>query len=152
MAQAKVNGKYIIIPLSQGRHGERIIEFSPSSLVEIFRFDEMIRATQRHNPGYKIVLCTGPDLYTQMKGIFLTGCHLIMSQCFNFEETVGAFMFFEHAMRGATIAGDELTMPCCWMALYRAKCLGWIDFGDIFDTGIEEDNRIFLEEYIHYAR
>ena len=85
----------------------------------------------------------------QTKAVFLTGCHLIMSQEFSAKETFDTLGTLPESQSG----GDdgELSLSCCWAALHRAKCLNWIDFGDIFDIRAEDTSRIFIEEYIHYA-
>ena len=123
--------------------------FVPSSLTEIFRFDEMLRSTLRHNPGHKLVLCTNSDSYVQTKTVFLTGCYLIMTHDFTSKQTSEVFKHL-NCILPSFEEFQSTSLPCCWMSLYRAKCLGWINFGDIFDIGREDS--IFIEEYMHYAR
>ena len=153
MAQHKLYGKRIIIPFfSRGPNPSRQT-FIPSSLAEIFKFDEMMRGIHRHNPSHSIVLCAGVDPFVQAKAIFLAGCHMMMTQGFSYAETVAAFAKARTALPNTgRMESDESSVDCCWFALYRAKSLGWIDFGDIFDTGCDNPSRIFIEEYIHYAR
>jgi hypothetical protein len=147
MSQNILLGKCVLVQMSSCSNSGT--SFVPSSLTEIFRFDEMLRTTVRHNPGHKLVICTNVGAYVQTKTVFLTGCHLMMTHSFTFRQT---FEAFKH-LKGLLPSFDETqltSLPCCWMALYRAKCLGWVDFGDIFDIGPADS--IFIEEYIHYAR
>ena len=146
MSQNILLGKCVLVQMSACANSGP--SFVPSSLTEIFRFDDMLRTTLRHNPGHKMVICTNVDAYVQTKTVFLTGCHLMMTHGFSFRQTSEAF---KH-LKGFLPSFDEnqLSLPCCWMALYRAKCLGWVNFGDIFDFGPEDS--IFIEEYMHYAR
>jgi hypothetical protein len=154
MAQHKLFGKRIIVPLVSSNRDTPISaerSFTPCSLASIFRFDEMVRAVQRHSPAHNIILCTGLDPHVQIRAIFLTGCHMMMTQGFSYTDTVSLLSQASTAIMGSVDA-EGLTVACCWRALYRAKTLGWIDFGDIFDTGYDNPSRIFIEEYIHYAR
>jgi hypothetical protein len=146
MAHHMLLGKHITIPL---HCSSQTTSFEPSSLTEIFRFDEHVRAAQRHNPGFKIIVCTQRSLAVQSKAIFLMGCHLIMSQEFSAKEAIDNLGGLPESR--LPTEDNELSLSCCWTALYRAKALNWIDFGDIFDIGVEDTSRIFIEEYIHYA-
>jgi hypothetical protein len=158
MAQNILLGKSILVNMSSLSNESHcaIKDFAPSSLAEIFRFDEMIRATKRHNPSNNIVLCAGITAYVQIKAVFLIGCHLLMAKEFSYEDVASTFAHFDLAgifnTKLSCTPGDGLTVSLCWMALYRAKCIGWINFEDIFDVGQENPSRIFIEEYIHYAR
>ena len=153
IAQHKLHCKRIIVPLFSRSPNPATPYFTPSSLADIFKFDEMMRAVQRHSPSHCIVLCASVDPFVQAKAIFLAGCHMMMTQGFSYAETVAAFAKPRAAMpRAGRIDNEGSSLECCWTALYRAKSLGWIDFGDIFDTGCDNPSRIFIEEYIHYAR
>ena len=152
MAQHKLFGKRTIIPLLGRDLNAAAPGFTPSSLAEIYRFDEMMRAVQRHNPTHSIVLCAGVDSKVQSKAVFLAGCHMIMTQGFSYVDTVNTLANTTNTLTSVAADNEGLTVPCCWMALHRAKSLGWIDFGDVFDTGCDNPSRIFIEEYIHYAR
>jgi hypothetical protein len=152
MAQHKLFGKRTIIPLLGRNLSSTDPGFTPNCLAEIFRFDEMMRAVQRQNPTHSIVLCTGADIKVQTKAVFLAGCHMIMTQGFSYAHTLTALANTTNSLASEITDAEGLTVPCCWMAVSRAKALGWIDFGDVFDTGCDNPSRIFIEEYIHYAK
>ncbi len=140
-------GKCVLVQMSACNSAHS--SFAPSSLTEIFRFDEILRTTTRHNPGHKLVICTSADEYVQAKAVFLTGCHLIMTHGLTSKQTSETFKQLQ-VFLPLFDESQLASLPCCWNAVYRAKCMGWIDFGDIFDIGPEDS--IFIEEYIHYAR
>ena len=143
-------GKYFFIQLNTRQSKSEISSFVPSSLTEVFRFDEMLRTAQRQNPFLKIILCTDSDSYVQAKTMFLLVCHLIMTQAFAHDQLAETYNHLEHILRCSE--SEIRTFQNCCMAVHRAKGLGWIDFKDVFDVSPINENRIFIEEYIHYAR
>jgi hypothetical protein len=142
-------GRYVLVQLSTVAGAGSGVGSFPSSLAEIFRFYEMLLSISRHNPGNNIILCLDCDTYVQRKALFLCGCHLIMKHSFTSQQTCDAFKHLEKALPNQDT--EPFTLSSCWTALYRAKTLRWIDFGNIFDVG-QNPERIFIEEYIHYAR
>ena len=147
IAQNLFLGKFNFVQLSST--ADSGVDFVPSCLAEIFRFDEMIKTTQRRSSSRSILLCSNLDLHVQLKCVFLTGCHLIMSHGFSSFQTSNVFKSLVE--RFSICESESFTLSCCWVAIDRAKCLGWIDFGNVFDVGSDE-GRIIIEEYLHYAR
>ena len=147
IAEHLLLGRYVLVHISAGIESKP--SFTPSSLAEIFRFDEMLQITRRDNPNRKMILCTRDDTYLQKKTLFLTGCHLIMANNFTSQETSNTFEYLEDML--PKLENEAFTLYSCWTAISRAKSLGWIDFGNVFDVG-DDAGRIFIEEYIHYAR
>ena len=39
-----------------------------------------------------------------------------------------------------------------WRAVFWAKRMGWINFKETFDRGLDNHNGIQMDEYLHYAR
>ena len=119
----------------------------PYSLVEVFRFDEMM-----HNiasPDRKVMVCTGIDPHHQSGISFLMACHLIMSGSLGFEEAFLAFQPLHKLISeyfGKASFKNSLRAICC------ARCLGWIDFRR--DEELENCNlcSIKMYEHVHYSR
>ena len=147
-------GKYILVNInSSAQKSCTKSGFVPSSLAEIFRFDEILRDVDCHNPSHKIVICAGLDLYSRSKSVFLVGSYLLMTRGFSDREVASIFALFGASFYdGCEGDDDKLSISVSWTAIHQAKRLGWIDFGDIFDVGQNKSFRIFIEEYIHYAR
>ena len=150
MAQHIFLGKYFLIQLNHtARSRTESTSFAPSSLTEIHRFDDMLRTTQRQNPSLKIILCMDQVGGDRAKGMFLIVCHLLMNNAFTEYQLSESF---EHINQMLTLSesGTVVFQSCC-MAVHRAKSLRWIDFKDVFEISPKDQNRIFIEEYIHYA-
>ena len=125
-------------------------EFVPTfSLDEIYRFDSIVQICIVRSPvSAQLLFCAGRLPYRRIRVLFLLGCHLIMSQGLNFEETVLAFRPFKDLF--TRYHTSELWLQECWRALCCSKCLYWINFSE----SQENDDRvgIQMDEYIHYAR
>jgi hypothetical protein len=158
VAQHLLSNKYLVIQMKSAMNQllsalNIAVDIGSTSLAEIFRFDSMIREIQRHNPGHKLVLCTGHNEYLQAKAVFLSGCHLIMTEDFTYQEAVSLFSQMEGLKHMfSSEERSETTIHHRWAAIHKAKCLNWVDFGDVFDVGMDDGTRIFIEEYIHYSR
>ena len=148
MARHELKFNFLVVPVHQtgagpvanranetGGCGEETESFNPSSLIEIFKFDEMACTLERKNPTMKLVFCTGAGLASQVRVAFLIGCHMIMSLGVGFEETNLSFKLF-HGMfeRFSPADAGGVTVENCWRALTRAKCLNWVDFRKVHHT------------------
>jgi hypothetical protein len=135
MAQHELKQNFLVVPLASVKAcevkgaKEDSESFNPSSLIEIFKFDEMACTLERKNPTIKLVFCTGAGQPSQVRVAFLVGCHMIMSHGVDSEETHLAFKNFHGLFQRFSPAdGGGVTVESCWHALYRAKSLNWIDF------------------------
>lgn len=134
MAQHELKQNFLVVPIASLKacpiHGikEDSESFNPSSLIEIFKFDEMACTLERKNPQMKLVFCTGAGQSSQIRVAFLIGCHMIMSHGIGFEETHLAFKHFHVLFERFSPADGGVSVQSCWRALSRAKCLNWVDF------------------------
>ncbi len=123
--------------------------FEPSSLSEIFRFNMMVAKMSKQHSTLKLVLCSGPDIQSQVQLAFLLGCHMIMTHGLGFEEAYLAFRpiygLFEPISSNTMSVEKSMRAFCC------AKCLNWIDFGQHIDDS-KSDHPICMDECDHYAR
>jgi hypothetical protein len=150
---------FIVIPRisNDDKHGQdrQVGEqgFDPSSLTEIFKFDEMIRQIERKYPSQKLVLCAGRSLLLQARTAFLVGCHLIISRGTEIEE---AYLALErlHGVFDQVLQSNNngLSVRSCLSAVYAAKNKVWIDFQERFDAMPAMPRTIQIDEYMHYAR
>ena len=93
LAQHTVSGKYVVVPSVSGRGLDtdlslKTIGFSPTSLVDIHKFNAMVDQIARQNRDSKLVFVAGADAQDQMRAVFLIGCHLMIAKGFDAE---GAF-------------------------------------------------------------
>jgi hypothetical protein len=125
---------------------ENVMDYRMTSLGHIFRFDDMVKGIQGGCSGQKILFCTGPELFRQIRIAYLIGCHLIMAHGLGFEETYLAFNSMrgrdDLCLEGRTFVQTSLRAVCC------SKCLNWIDFR----AEDHSTSRIEMDEFIHYAR
>jgi hypothetical protein len=164
-----LNQNFIVIPLSMSRvnyvtgagkectHSEKqepqTDHFIPPSLGDIFQFHEFASALDRKYPRKKLVFQTGLVQNNQMKTAFLLGCHMIMNNDVDYERTCLAFKDFHslfHEM--GPDSPHTVSIQSCWRAFCAAKSLRWIDFNSVIHADPDEDRRIHMAEYMHYAR
>ena len=126
--------------------------FSPASLVEIYRFDEMANQVSRRNIDNKLIFAAGLSVHVQARVAFLVGCHLIMSHGLDAEQTHSIFKNFEEFFIFED-KDNNINNLACWRALYTAKNATWVDFQERFDLQCDDDiPTICMPEFIHYAR
>jgi hypothetical protein len=125
--------------------------FDPSSLSEIFRFDQMICQIELKYPSQKLVLCAGRSMLLQARAAFLVGCHLIISRGNELEET---YMALErlHGVFEKVSWNVGVSVRSCLSSIHTAKKRDWIDFRERFDTLPTKSRSIPIQEYMHYAR
>jgi hypothetical protein len=157
MAQHSLKAKYIVVPMTAmcryTQEGNLARSFTPSSLIELYKFDVMANQIERQNADQKLVLAAGRNIQVQSRAIFLIGCHMIMSHGLNAEST---YSIFKHVKELFTRNESGLVnLLDCWCAVDSAKSNGWIDFKERFDMESEEkpDNEtIDMDQFIHYSR
>ena len=150
---------YCIVPLSAFDVAELCEpfrdsdSFTPASLGDIFKFDEIASSLQRKHPRMKLVFQAGEDKAIQLKVVFLLGCHMMMRHDCGFEETYLSFKGMQSLFDSkAPESADTVSITSCWRAFYCAKRLNWMEF-DTVATETTCDNRcIHMDEYMHYAR
>jgi hypothetical protein len=158
MAEHELNHNFLVLPLNtstreHARVSDECAGFMPSSLAQIYRFDQMVREISRKNAGAKLVFCSGVERLTQMKTAFLIGTHLIMTHCVDPDGISSAFQPMSEILDFVLPSeATQLSIRNCWSSLASAKEMNWLDFWEIFDTGNHEDASINLDEYSHYAR
>ena len=150
IAQHEINSHFLIVPLlpspSSQDAEQNVIS---SSLEDIYKFDQMCQTVMRQNEGLKIVLCTGCDQSHQLKITFLLGCHMTMSHGLSSNEVLDHFKRLQEMFDAD---GQDGSMQSSWRAVSWAKQMGWIDFKETFDRGLDNLNVIQMDEYLHYAR
>ena len=157
MSRHSLNVKYIIVPMASalrddGDIGKPECFTVPSSLVEIYKFNEITDQIARRNADHKLVFSAGCSVNGQIKVVFLVGCHLIMSRGLDADQTYDIFSSFEELF--VHLGCNQVNILDCWRALHRSTCLGWIDFRGCINTCTEgeEDETINMEEFMHYSR
>jgi hypothetical protein len=123
--------------------------FPMVSLVEVFRFDEMMQNVMMDIPDRKVLICAGGNFQPQQQAArsFLMACHLIMSGRFGFEEALLTLQPpGEHVCRHFRVFKDSLRAISC------ARCLNWIDFSTQSTKDCFKHDCIEMQEYIHYSR
>jgi hypothetical protein len=147
---------FLIIPRSSNDdQGERFGEpgFNPSSLTEIFKFDEMINQIERKYPSQKLLICAGRSQFLQARTSFLVGCHLILSYRTELEETYRAFERLHGIFEQVSSAKcGGLSVRSCLSSVYAAKKWELIDFRERFNALPTMSHSIQIDEYMHYAR
>ena len=161
MANQQLNQNYLIVPLHQSQTDVLLTEdnsednsqaFTPSTLAQIYKFDQILRDISRKNVGAKLVFCSGTERLAQSKIAFLFGCHLLMTHCVDLESVIMAFAPMNHIFGVTEPSSDSFSVWSCWRALACAKQMDWLDFWEVFDTGDCSDCCIKIEEFLHYAR
>jgi hypothetical protein len=165
-----LNQNFVVIPLSMskinhftGAGKERAQSsdslhaltdhFIPPSLGDIFRFHEFASVLDRKYPRKKLVFQTGLVQNNQMKTAFLLGCHMIMQSGVDYEHTCLAFKDFHKLFHEMSPDNPHtVSIQSCWRAFCAAKRLRWIDFNSVVHADPDEDRRIHMAEYMHYAR
>ena len=153
MAKNKLKNKHIILPLASILSKEVFTSarvFTPCSLMEIYRFHEMVSTISRQRSDHLLVFSAGIRKNEQVEVAFLVGCYLIMSKGMSAEAIHQIFQRFD-GMHGDKVS-DEIGVVDCWKALYRAKSLAWLDFSANFARDPDNLTTIDIEEYIHYSR
>ena len=83
MAQHSLKVKYIVVPMAAmcrcTKEDDLANTFTPSSLIEIYKFDAMANQIKRQNSGQKLIFASGRNVSVQRRATFLIGCHVIMS-------------------------------------------------------------------------
>ena len=85
MAKQALNKQHILISISTylnetGFPTEK--SFVPSSLIEIYQFDDLVKLFERRYEDRMLIFCAGTNAISQARVVFLIGCHLIMSRRF----------------------------------------------------------------------
>jgi hypothetical protein len=126
--------------------------FSPPSVEDIFRFDQMACALETKNPTHKIVFQTKLDQHSQATHTFLMGCHMILSHGLGFEETFLAFRRLHSIMDPHPHNTPQISVKSCLRAFCRVKCSNWIIFKGPMAASPECSNSIHVEKYLLCAR
>ena len=122
-------------------------------LEDVFKFHESVCSLERKNPRKKLVFQAGENQSVQTITGFLLGCHLLITHGIEYDRLCLTFRDFHDMFDdiGCDFA-DSISIHSCWRALWRAKCLKWIEFEKMTHTDPEKDYCIHIDEYIHYAR
>ena len=153
LVQQVLNKKYLIIPMdSKIKECAVAAEqtFVPNSLIEIYKFDEMVRHFERRNSQHILVFSTGSSKEVQGRVAFLIGCTLIMSKSLDVCEVRRIFQKIGGFLRQSS--RHQESIMDCWQALYQAKSLVWLDFREQLVPDSDEESTINIEELIHYSR
>lgn len=155
MAQCMLKKKHLVVFIASKSeeypvHAAPRDCFDPSSLIEIYKFDEMVNTIARRNPDQMLVFSVGSETETQARAAFLIGCHLIMSSCLDPDEVRRVFQWSDGNL-GPTARVCN-TIFGCWRALHHAKALAWIDFRDRFGRVCDDSMTIDMAELMHYSR
>jgi hypothetical protein len=157
MAQHSLKVKYIVVPMAAmcrcTKEDDLANTFTPSSLIEIYKFDAMANQIKRQNSGQKLIFASGRNVSVQRRATFLIGCHVIMSHGLDADTTFSMLKNInEHCAENGSV---HVKILDCWCALERAKSIGWIDFRERFDFECNDeggDKSLDMDEFIHYSR
>ena len=155
MAQHILKSNHITVPIASVCRYDHDIDnreiiLAPTALVDIYKFDDIARQIARRNADCKLVFSAGCNVQTQIRAVFLIGCHLILSHGLDVDQTLGIFRRFEEFF--ADPGNSHVKLFDCWRALHRASCVSWIDFRERFDLDLHQGQTINMEELIHYSR
>jgi hypothetical protein len=154
LAHNSLKGKCVIVPAASAFKDDLDLDikddcFLPSSLIEIYKFNEMSNQIARRNADSKLVFSTGSTLKVQTRVIFLVGCHMMLSLGTDADETYEVFKNFEVFFDDGL---DHHNLLDCWKSLQSVVSMGWIDFHDDFISECDEELTINMEEFSHYSR
>ena len=119
-------------PIEQSKSNEEITakrcsdSWHLASLLDIHRFDTLMKEGVRSSAGLKLMLMIDGELGSQIKNLFLLGCHLILSQGIGFEETLLSFKCF-HILFEKYFTISNISVENSLRSLCCAKCLDWIN-------------------------
>ena len=155
MAKHALNVKYVVVSnksMLRERHDLRVQEedFRKVSLVDIYKFNQMANQVARRNVDCKLVFSAGCETKRQIKVVFLIGCHLLLSQGLDADQTCNILAGFQELF--AHDGNNQVNALDCWRALHRAASVSWIDFREHLNNECDEDHTINMEEFIHYSR
>ena len=153
VVQQVLNKKYIIISMESKINNSPVAaEQSVPSLIEIYKFDEMVKRLERRNLGHLLVFSTGSSKEVQGRVAMLIGCTLIMSKALDASEVYRIFNRIGSFLRQSSC--NQASILDCWKALYQAKSLAWLDFSEPFEPDADaiEESTINIEEFVHYCR
>ena len=152
VAKQVLNKKYIIVSMESKINNSPVAaeqNYVPSSLIEIYKFDEMVKRLERRNAGHILIFSTGSSKEVQDRVVFLIGCTLIMSKTLGVSEVCRIFDRIDILRQNNSNKKGAID---CWNALYQAKRLAWLDFSEPFDRDCADESIINIEELIHYSR
>jgi hypothetical protein len=122
--------------------------FAPCKLGQLYWFCEMLQLMREDGQDLPIVLCAGrsPEMITtcaQLMGSFLILFENFTADavCDVFRPLSATFLDYGGSPR------HRFTVFDCWHAVFRAKCLGWLDFEN---KAVDLDRCIDMHEYLHY--
>ena len=155
MAHHSLKVKYIMVPMASALKDDSDIRTQnqsivPSSLIDIYDFNEMANQIARKNGDHRLVFSAGSNVKIQIKVVFLIGCHMILSQGLDADQIFAIFRSFEELF--VDLKCSQVNILDCWRALHRSTCAGWIDFRERFGYECDRDQTIDMEEFIHYSR
>ena len=151
-AQQALNKKFFIIDalsIFDDQDFATELSFVPSSLIEIYKFSNMVSMYERRNAQDLLVFAAGTNQAVQRKTAFLVGCHLIMSKSLDAQQVLEVFNVLHDLLNKKY---EEVSAMDCWQALYQAKSLAWLTFSDPLEQSSHDAGTIDMDELIHYAR
>ena len=109
-------------------------DFGPMSLGSIFEFCKLLDEYLIENQGQQFALLSSGDQRTLTNAVFLLGAYMIMDRGSNPEEIHQCFEPLKKivlAYRDVSPGEPNfaLHLKDCWAGLWRAKSLGWANFG-----------------------
>jgi hypothetical protein len=155
LAQNSLKGKCIIVPAASAFKDDLDLDmkddcFLPSSLIEIYKFNEMSNQISRRNADSKLVFSTGSTLKVQTRVSFLVGCYMMLSLGTDADETYEVFKNCDVFSFYNGLGHHNLLD--CWRSVQSVISMGWIDFHDDLIGECDEELTINMEEFIHYSR
>ena len=120
-------------------------DFGPMSLGTIFQFCNIVDNHLQQNPDKKIIMDTSFEKTALTNAVFLIGAYMIMKLGSHPDEVDERFLPLRPmllAFRDISPGPQnfELDVKHCWLGLWKASGLGWVDFAD---GGFD------FEEYAH---
>ena len=116
------------------------------NLGSIFRFCSLLEEQHRIWRNKLIALCSEPDGKSLTNSVFLLGAYMMIRLGQSPANLLGKFEPIKHYLLSYrdVSPGEQnfhLHLEDCWQGIWRARKLGWVDFGP---TGFSYD------EYVHY--
>ncbi len=121
-------------------------DFGPMNLGMIYKFCAILDSQLERCSQKRIALCIDPEPQSITNAVFLMGSYMMIRLDTLPSELASHFACFQDQLLSYrdVSPGEQnfhLLMQDCWQGIWRAREIGWVDFGP---------NGFNYEEYAHY--
>lgn len=121
-------------------------DFGPMNLGMIYKFCAILDTQLECSSQKRVALCIEPESHSITNAVFLMGSYMMIRHDIPPLELTSHFACFEGKLLSYrdVSPGEQnfhLLLQDCWQGIWRAREIGWVDFGP---------NGFNYEEYAHY--